>query len=79
MDVIIDTDPGVDDVLAILYAFKAASINVRAIITTHGNTTLSNVDTNLKACLEVMSADGSRFNSSEQYHAWNASIMTVLG
>ncbi|KZT72099.1 nucleoside hydrolase [Daedalea quercina L-15889] len=38
--VIIDTDPGVDDVLAILLALASPELDVRAIIVSYGNTTL---------------------------------------
>ncbi|KAI9297285.1 nucleoside hydrolase, partial [Neoconidiobolus thromboides FSU 785] len=40
---IIDTDPGVDDILALLLAFRAQHVDVKSICLTHGNTNLNNV------------------------------------
>ncbi len=43
--VIIDTDPGVDDALAILFA-KKTGIEIRALTTVHGNSNIENVTKN---------------------------------
>lgn len=43
-----DTDPGVDDVLALLLALSSAELSVRAIALTHGNTTLPKALNNLR-------------------------------
>ncbi|GAA5952984.1 hypothetical protein JCM8115_002401 [Rhodotorula mucilaginosa] len=45
---IIDTDPGVDDVLAILLALSSPDLVVVAITLTHGNCTLTSAADNLK-------------------------------
>jgi len=45
--VIIDTDPGVDDALALLLALSSPHLLVVGITLTHGNTTLSYAQKNL--------------------------------
>ncbi|GAA6062592.1 hypothetical protein JCM10212_004187 [Sporobolomyces blumeae] len=47
LPVIIDTDPGVDDVLALLLALASPDLLVLAITVTHGNTTLEWAERNL--------------------------------
>ena len=37
MDVVIDTDPGIDDALALILALRSPELNVRAITVVHGN------------------------------------------
>ncbi|KAI8824391.1 Inosine/uridine-preferring nucleoside hydrolase domain-containing protein [Fimicolochytrium jonesii] len=54
--VIVDTDPGVDDALALLFAFGSPNIDIRAITVTQGNTTLQNSFRNLKQILTVQAA-----------------------
>lgn len=53
--VLIDTDPGVDDALAILDAMLSPTMQVCAITTVHGNTSLKNAHSNLISCLRVLS------------------------
>ncbi|MDH5533729.1 MAG: nucleoside hydrolase [Candidatus Pacebacteria bacterium] len=50
--IIIDTDPGVDDALAISFAIKA-SLPIEAITTVYGNSTVSNCTTNALSILEL--------------------------
>ncbi|EEB93085.1 hypothetical protein MPER_08307, partial [Moniliophthora perniciosa FA553] len=38
--VIIDTDPGVDDIIALLFALASPEIEILAIIVSYGNTDL---------------------------------------
>ncbi|GAA5840913.1 hypothetical protein JCM11251_007638 [Rhodosporidiobolus azoricus] len=45
---VIDTDPGVDDVIALLFALSSPELLVLGISVTHGNTTLSAAADNLK-------------------------------
>jgi hypothetical protein len=45
--VIIDTDPGVDDVIALLLALSSPHLVVVGITLTHGNCTLSSTEKNL--------------------------------
>ncbi|ORX65076.1 nucleoside hydrolase [Basidiobolus meristosporus CBS 931.73] len=52
--VIIDTDPGIDDILAIGYAITSPNLDILACTLTHGNTCLENCSKNLVALLKVM-------------------------
>ena len=40
--IILDTDPGIDDVLAILFAEAHVDIELKAITTVYGNATIEN-------------------------------------
>ncbi|PYO71011.1 MAG: pyrimidine-specific ribonucleoside hydrolase RihA, partial [Gemmatimonadetes bacterium] len=42
MPVIIDTDPGIDDCLALLLALNSPELDVRGISVSYGNTTIEN-------------------------------------
>ncbi|KAI0093232.1 nucleoside hydrolase [Irpex rosettiformis] len=53
--VIIDTDPGVDDILAILLALASPEIDVKAIIITFGNTDLEAAHLNILRLSQVLS------------------------
>jgi purine nucleosidase len=47
--VVIDTDPGIDDALALLLALASPELDVRAILTVYGNTTLAHATRNAQA------------------------------
>lgn len=47
--VVIDTDPGIDDALALLLAFASPELDVRAVVTVYGNTTLAHATRNTTA------------------------------
>lgn len=51
---IIDCDPGVDDVLAVLLALASPELLVLAITLTHGNTTLPNALANLQKLFHAL-------------------------
>jgi inosine-uridine nucleoside N-ribohydrolase len=51
---IIDTDPGIDDTLAILHAMGSPKVDIKAITLCYGNTTRSNVAKNLCTILHVL-------------------------
>lgn len=55
--IVIDTDPGGDDALAIMLALKyqdkTHDIDIKAIIVTYGNTNLENAEKNLLKILTV--------------------------
>ena len=51
-EIIIDTDPGVDDALAIAFAIKAG-LPIESINTVYGNSTVDNCTTNALAILEL--------------------------
>jgi len=52
--ILIDTDPGVDDALALIYAFKSPDIKVEAITTVSGNVDLETTSRNLLKILNLM-------------------------
>ena len=52
--ILIDTDPGVDDALALIYAFKSPEIKVEAITTVSGNVDLETTSRNLLKILNLM-------------------------
>ncbi|KAJ3173026.1 hypothetical protein HDU88_004485 [Geranomyces variabilis] len=54
--VIIDTDPGVDDAIALLFAFLSPSIDVRALTLVQGNTNVQKCLRNVKQILSVQAA-----------------------
>ncbi|MCC6298495.1 MAG: nucleoside hydrolase [Anaerolineales bacterium] len=54
--IIIDTDPGIDDALAILLALASPEIKLEALTTTQGNVTLETATRNALAVLELANA-----------------------
>lgn len=52
--IIIDTDPGIDDALALLMILKSLKFDVRAITTVAGNSTIENVTRNAQAILNLI-------------------------
>jgi len=55
--VIIDTDPGIDDTLALLLALASPEVDVRGISVTYGNTVIENAYRN---CVEILRRAGRR-------------------
>lgn len=53
-NIIIDCDPGIDDALAIILAIKSSSVNIRAITTVFGNTSLLNATNNALKILDIL-------------------------
>lgn len=51
---IIDTDPGHDDALAIMLAFRSEMFNVKAITTVAGNSTIQNVTRNARYIMSLL-------------------------
>lgn len=54
MNVIIDTDPGIDDVVALALALRSPELTVRAITTTYGNATLAATTRNARHLLDLL-------------------------
>jgi inosine-uridine nucleoside N-ribohydrolase len=54
--IIIDTDPGVDDALAIAFGIKAR-LPIESICTVYGNSTLENCSSNALTILEIVGSD----------------------
>ncbi|KAI9301977.1 Inosine/uridine-preferring nucleoside hydrolase domain-containing protein [Cunninghamella echinulata] len=52
--IIIDTDPGIDDALAIILAYLSPEVQIKAITLTHGNVGLECVKKNAVTILNVM-------------------------
>lgn len=55
--IIIDCDPGIDDAIALIIAFKAPEIDVRGITTVAGNQTLDKTTRNALALVEAFKVD----------------------
>ncbi len=55
--VLIDTDPGIDDALALLFAWNSPEIRVEAITTVAGNVSLDSASTNLLRLLALRRPD----------------------
>ncbi len=51
--IIIDTDPGIDDAMAILLALRAPELDVRALTTVHGNASVEQCTLNARKILNV--------------------------
>ncbi|MCA1552851.1 MAG: nucleoside hydrolase, partial [Chloroflexi bacterium] len=51
--IIIDTDPGIDDAMAILLALRAPELDVRALTVVHGNSTVEQCTRNARRVLNV--------------------------
>ena len=78
MKVIIDTDPGTDDVLALIMALNSPEMNILALTTVEGNATLEHTTNNALAVLEYMNRAEIPVHSGEStplvgefYHAYN--------
>ncbi len=54
MKVIIDTDPGHDDALAIMFALKSKKLDIQAITTVAGNSTIENTTRNASYILKLL-------------------------
>ena len=55
--IILDTDPGIDDALALLLLAASPEIKIEAITTTHGNSTVENCTNNALQLLELAKLD----------------------
>lgn len=53
MPVVIDTDPGIDDALALALAARSPELDIVAVTTTYGNTTLARATRNARAVLAL--------------------------
>ena len=53
MDVIIDTDPGIDDALALFLALNSPELDIRAIVAVHGNVSVQQAGRNILNILEI--------------------------
>lgn len=54
MDVLIDTDPGIDDALALILALRSPELDVKGITVVHGNVPLAQGTTNALRVLELL-------------------------
>ena len=55
MDVIIDTDPGIDDALALFFAFNSPELNIMGIVATYGNVSVQQAVRNVLNIFEIVS------------------------
>lgn len=65
-NIIIDTDPGVDDILALIFALASRDLNILAITTVHGNIDLFNTTRNVLSLFNVLHAA----STTDQSTAW---------
>lgn len=65
-DIIIDTDPGHDDALAIMLASKSNMFNINAITTVAGNSNIENTTRNTRYILELLHKDIPVYSGSEK-------------
>ncbi len=66
-NIIIDTDPGHDDALAIMLAVKSGQFNILAITTVAGNSTIENTTRNAQYILKLLNrADISVYSGAEK-------------
>lgn len=63
--IIIDTDPGVDDAIAIAFGIKA-NLVISGICTTYGNSTVANCTRNALMIMELMDSDVPIYEGSSQ-------------
>jgi Inosine-uridine preferring nucleoside hydrolase len=54
--IIIDTDPGIDDAVAIMFALGSGQLDVKAITTESGNLTADRCSVNARKILELVNA-----------------------
>jgi inosine-uridine nucleoside N-ribohydrolase len=64
--IIIDTDPGHDDALAILLSEKSDYIKIEAITTVAGNSTIQNVTNNARYILDLINSDAPIYSGSKK-------------
>ena len=72
--IIIDTDPGIDDAMAIMIALKEhkkGNVNILAITLVNGNSTTSNAQINILRILEV-------FNLLDKVHTKYIGLQNIL-
>lgn len=64
--IIIDTDPGHDDALAIILLQKSGLVDIKAITTVAGNSTIQNVTNNARYILDLINSNAPVFSGSEK-------------
>lgn len=64
--IIIDTDPGVDDALAILYAAQTGTVDIRALTTVFGNLSLEQTTRNARILSDMLSGTLQVYQGAEQ-------------
>ena len=56
--ILLDTDPGIDDALAILLALASPELKVEGVSAVHGNCSVGQATTNALSVLELMATAG---------------------
>jgi inosine-uridine nucleoside N-ribohydrolase len=64
--IIIDTDPGQDDALAIMLLQKTRMFDIQAITTVAGNSTIQNVTNNARCIIDLLRCDVPIFSGSDR-------------
>lgn len=63
--VIIDCDPGIDDMMALIVAFASGKLDIRAITTVAGNVSVENTTQNARTILGTMQVQNQIFRGSD--------------
>ena len=63
---VIDTDPGIDDALALLLAFESPELDVRSVVTVYGNTTLAHATRNAQVVAKWARSDVPVYAGADQ-------------
>jgi inosine-uridine nucleoside N-ribohydrolase len=74
--IIIDTDPGIDDALALLLILKSRQFEVQAITTVAGNATIDKVTRNAQAILDLLESDIPVFSGRPE--PWKRKLSTAV-
>ena len=64
--IIIDTDPGQDDALAIMLLVKSGMFDIRAVTTVAGNSVIQNTTNNARFILDLLESDIPLYSGSEK-------------
>ena len=64
--IIIDTDPGQDDALAIMLLVKSGMFDIRAVTTVAGNSVIQNTTNNARFILDLLKSDIPLYSGSEK-------------
>ena len=74
--VIIDCDPGHDDMMALVLAYGSGRLDIRAVTTVAGNNTIENTTNNALNVLHYIGAD--EIPVAMGYQAWTVSFFRLI-
>ena len=77
--IIIDTDPGQDDALAIMLLVKSGMFDIRAVTTVAGNSVIQNTTNNARFILDLLKSDIPLYSGSERSLSKDLVLANVHG